>query len=40
MMHVFPANVAMLRAATEALDEVGSFLRQELDHAAAENKQL
>lgn len=27
MVHVFPANVAMLRGAVEALDDVGRFLR-------------
>jgi acetyl esterase/lipase len=30
MVHVFPANVAMLKAAPEALDGVGAFLRSAL----------
>jgi len=34
-MHVFPANVTMLQAAAEALDDVASFLRLELDRTAA-----
>jgi acetyl esterase/lipase len=29
MIHVFPANLALLRAAHEALDIVGEFLRRE-----------
>ncbi|MFC6487278.1 alpha/beta hydrolase fold domain-containing protein [Nitratireductor sp. GCM10026969] len=35
MMHVFPASVATLEAATEALNDVASFLRQELGRTAA-----
>jgi hypothetical protein len=27
MVHVFPANLALLRAAVEALDVIGEFLR-------------
>jgi monoterpene epsilon-lactone hydrolase len=30
MIHVFPANIAMLKAASEALDGVGAFLRSTL----------
>lgn len=30
MVHVFPANLQMLRAAPEALDDVGAFLRDRL----------
>lgn len=30
MIHVFPSNVALLRAAKEALDDIGDFLRQQL----------
>lgn len=30
MVHVFPSNVAMLKAAKEALDSIGGFLRQSL----------
>jgi acetyl esterase/lipase len=30
MIHVFPANVALLKAAKEALDDVGEFLRWQL----------
>lgn len=29
MIHVFPSNIASLRAAKQALDDVGSFLRQQ-----------
>ena len=29
MIHVFPSNVALLRAAKEALDDIGNFLRQQ-----------
>jgi acetyl esterase/lipase len=29
MIHVFPSNVALLRAAKEALDDIGDFLRQQ-----------
>lgn len=35
MIHVFPSNVALLRAAREALDDIGTFLRQSLDLAGA-----
>lgn len=34
MIHVFPASLALLRAAPEALDLLGSFLRRSLDEAA------
>ena len=34
MMHVFPANIAMLKAASEALDGVGAFLRIAFDRTA------
>jgi len=27
MVHVFPANISMLKAAVESLDEIGAFLR-------------
>jgi acetyl esterase/lipase len=30
MIHVFPSNVALLKAAKEALDDVGEFLRWQL----------
>jgi len=30
MIHVFPSNVALLKAAKEALDDVGQFLRRQL----------
>jgi acetyl esterase/lipase len=30
MVHVFPSNIALLRAAKEALDDIGHFLRQQL----------
>ena len=30
VVHVFPANVALLRAAREALDNIGEFLRRNL----------
>ena len=30
MLHVFPANLALLKAATEALDIVATFLRLNL----------
>lgn len=30
MIHVFPANLAMLKAAGEALDDIGAFLRSQL----------
>ena len=30
MVHVFPANVALLQAAREALDDIGAFLRRHL----------
>jgi len=29
MIHVFPSNVAELRAAPEALDQIGDFLRRQ-----------
>jgi len=32
MVHVFPANVALLHAAREALDLAGDFLRRNLAH--------
>ena len=31
MVHVFPANLALLQAAREALDTAGDFLRRNLD---------
>jgi acetyl esterase/lipase len=36
MMHVFLSNVALLKAATEALDDVGNFLKTQLGAEAAE----
>jgi hypothetical protein len=30
MIHVFPSNLAILRAAQQALDDIGAFLRQQL----------
>lgn len=30
MPHVFPSNVALLKAAKEALDDVGGFLKEQL----------
>jgi hypothetical protein len=30
MIHVFPSNVALLKAAREALDDVGDFLNRRL----------
>jgi hypothetical protein len=30
MVHVFPANLALLRAAREATDDIGAFLRRHL----------
>jgi len=30
MIHVFPSNLAFLRAAQPALDDIGAFLRQQL----------
>lgn len=40
MVHVFPANLAMLRAAREALDLLGDFLRRHLDqdHSPSEGR--
>jgi acetyl esterase/lipase len=32
MIHVFPSNVALLEAAEEALDDLGSFLNRQLHH--------
>jgi acetyl esterase/lipase len=33
MAHVFPSNIALLRAAKESLDDIGDFLRQQLLNA-------
>jgi hypothetical protein len=30
MIHVFPSNVALLKAAREALDGIGQFLNRQL----------
>jgi hypothetical protein len=30
MIHVFPSNLALLRAARKALDDIGDFLRQQM----------
>jgi hypothetical protein len=30
MVHVFPSNVAVLKAAKEALDDIGEFLKSQL----------
>lgn len=35
MVHVFPANLALLRAAREATDAVGAFLRRHLAEPTA-----
>jgi len=33
MIHVFPSNIANLRAAKQALDDIGGFLRQQCESA-------
>jgi acetyl esterase/lipase len=38
MTHVFPSSVGLLRAAKEALDDIGGFLRQQFDGRAGDDR--